>query len=176
MGDIAGEERDLLVDQRRSDACPPVQTVGPPGAGGDARAWYDRCVLLLPVAANLHDRSGRVLAVNQRMTELFGYTIDDIPTIDDWWRLAFPDPAFRRFVVDVWRERAHSVPLDGTGVVVTAEFEFRAKDGSSRWAEMRSFVDGELFVTLLLDMTKRHEAEDELRRQRRDYETIFNLV
>ena len=167
----------MFVSERPQEACPTLDAGGgQPRGEGDPRLWYARVVQLLPVAAGLHDRSGRVLAISPRMTELLGYTLEDIPTMDDWWRLVFPDPAFRDDVVSFWRERAHSVPLDGTGVVAGAECELRAKDGSSRWAEMRSFVDGELFVTLLLEMTKRHEAEDELRRQRRDYETIFNLV
>jgi len=44
-----------------------------------------------PHAAALIDADGRYLSLNRRFTEVFGYTIEDIPTGEEWFRRAFPD-------------------------------------------------------------------------------------
>jgi PAS domain-containing protein len=37
---------------------------------------------LLPIS--IQETNGRYLYVNRKFTELFGYTLDDIPTTEDW--------------------------------------------------------------------------------------------
>ena len=39
---------------------------------------------------------GALLNLNSNFTETFGYTISEIETIEDWWKLSFPDPDKRR--------------------------------------------------------------------------------
>jgi PAS domain S-box-containing protein len=48
------------------------------------------------------DREGRVMTVNPKFTELFGYMQDDIPTREKWFEKAFPDPEYRRETVSAW--------------------------------------------------------------------------
>ena len=34
--------------------------------------------------------AGDLRYINHRFTETFGYTLADVPTIDDWWQSAYP--------------------------------------------------------------------------------------
>ncbi len=43
--------------------------------------------------------SGECRYLNQTFTRLLGYTRDDLATLDDWWRLAYPDTDQRQQVV-----------------------------------------------------------------------------
>jgi len=56
-----------------------------------------------PVAAAIIDADGQHLYLNRKFTETFGYTLEDIPTGRDWFRQAFPDPAYRREVIAAWQ-------------------------------------------------------------------------
>ena len=46
----------------------------------------------LPVPLVYGNRSsGRNEFVNAQYTKIFGYTLEDVPTISAWWGLAYPD-------------------------------------------------------------------------------------
>ena len=44
----------------------------------------------------------RIVSINQRFVELFGYRPADIPTLAEWWLQAYPDPDYRRQVRETW--------------------------------------------------------------------------
>jgi diguanylate cyclase (GGDEF)-like protein/PAS domain S-box-containing protein len=48
-----------------------------------------------PVAISWSDFEGNREYSNHKFKELFGYTIEDIPTIQEWRRQAYPDPIYR---------------------------------------------------------------------------------
>ena len=35
-----------------------------------------------------------IILINQRFVDVFGYTVDDVPTLNDWWLNAYPDPHY----------------------------------------------------------------------------------
>lgn len=58
-----------------------------------------------PIGIGWSDVGGRVKYINQKFTELFGYSMDDIPTVEHWYRLAYPNETFRNEVVANWARR-----------------------------------------------------------------------
>lgn len=110
----------------------------------------------------------KVALLNHRFTELFGYTIDDIPDVEHWWPLAYPDEAYREEVRTEWntkaewarRSRADIEPLEA---MVTC------KDGSHRHIKFHLSPIGDTASNLItfFDITERvrqHEAaQSELR-------------
>ena len=74
------------------------------------------------------DESGNYLYVNNIFTQLFGYTLEDIPTEKDWFSLAFPDISEREEVECSYGKTisSHSV----TGEVWPCVFPVRCKDGT----------------------------------------------
>ena len=49
-----------------------------------------------PIGMRLTDHDGVVVAQNAAFEEMFGYTMEDAPTIQRWMELAHPDPAYRQ--------------------------------------------------------------------------------
>jgi len=47
----------------------------------------------------------KAMYLNPTFIKLFGYTIDEVPTAEHWWPLAYPDPKYRKQVVDEWQEK-----------------------------------------------------------------------
>ena len=42
----------------------------------------------------------KAMYINPTFIKLFGYTIDEVPTVEHWWPLAYPDPNYRKQVAD----------------------------------------------------------------------------
>ncbi len=55
---------------------------------------------LSPFPISFIGEDGRYLYVNDRFTEVFGYTIEDIPSGQDWFRLAFPNASQREKIIE----------------------------------------------------------------------------
>ena len=53
-----------------------------------SRQILQRCNVAMIVTHGLKQRNE---LVNDKFTALFGYTIEDIPDVAHWWRLAYPD-------------------------------------------------------------------------------------
>jgi len=54
-----------------------------------------------PIA--LIDKNGRYLFVNPAFTEMFGYSLEEIQNGREWFRLAYPDPEYRKVVIEAWK-------------------------------------------------------------------------
>ena len=49
-----------------------------------------------PLGIALNDMEGKILYLNPAFTQTFGYTLEDLPNVDHWWALAYPDEDYRR--------------------------------------------------------------------------------
>lgn len=58
-----------------------------------------------PIPYALNDDQQRITSLNPAFIKTFGYTLDDIPTLAAWWEKAYPDPEYRQWVKDSWRQR-----------------------------------------------------------------------
>ena len=117
-----------------------------------------------PVLMALNDDEQRITFLNQTFIKTFGYTLEDIPTLAQWWPKAYPDPEYRQQVADDWQaalERANrtgeaSLPL---------EISVRCKNGTTKTmlvsATLFSNSFGRNHLVILYDITERKCAEEE---------------
>ena len=81
--------------------------------------WRETCFAILqkaPYGVLLIDQDERCLYVNPEFTNITGHTLDDIPTVADWFREAFPDPAYRQEVTERWvGDTAQTITATGHG-------------------------------------------------------------
>lgn len=122
----------------------------------------DRSVLLqisaAPVAIAYTTIGSDEFRMNRAFVDLFGYAPGEIPTIEDWFRVAYPDPAYRAEVARVsseMMERAKSGDLPAA----PREFKIRCKDGTVRDIEIASAVVGDCFFGTFTDRTARNRAQ-----------------
>ena len=115
-----------------------------------------------PVGIVIIDRAQNVLYTNDKFTQLTGYTIDDIPTIDNWWKLAYPDEDYRDNVRRIWNQAFDIAILEQKEIEPT-EYPVCCKDGSRVWIEFRLAPLGDLNIVLLSDITDRRMIEEELK-------------
>jgi PAS domain S-box-containing protein len=115
-------------------------------------------IATLPMAAAIIGRDGRYLFVNLMFTRLFGYTLDDISSGRDWFRLAFPDEKVRLEVIKAWKEDQAS---SAEGSVRPRTFHVRCRNGDDRLVFFRpiSLNDGSEFV-IYEDVTEDRKIYD----------------
>jgi two-component system, cell cycle sensor histidine kinase and response regulator CckA len=99
---------------------------------------------------------------------LFGHTA---PTAPEWYELAYPDPDYRRAVIERWKPALKEARLSGQAVNA-GEYRVTCRDGSVRICELyASFVADKLVVTFH-DITERRRTEVALRESEGRYRSV----
>jgi PAS domain S-box-containing protein/putative nucleotidyltransferase with HDIG domain len=112
--------------------------------------------------------------VNEKFTELFGYTIEEIPDPEHWWPLAYPDEDYREKIKALWKAKTEPAIRD-RGQIEPVEAVVRCKDGTHRHVEFRLSSIGEKHLITLVDLTDRKQAEEELRERERHSQSLLRL-
>lgn len=110
-------------------------------------------------------RDERVEWMNDKFVELFGYTAEDLPDVEHWWPLAYPDEAYREEIKTQWEAKAERA-IRERGQIQPIEAMIQCKDGSRRYVEVRLASIGEKHLVTFVDLTERKQVEDELRQNR----------
>jgi C4-dicarboxylate-specific signal transduction histidine kinase len=98
------------------------------------------------------------LVCNHKFTSLFGYTTDDVPDIDHWWRLAFPHLEYRKKIKAAWQTRVEGVAKTRSEVE-PLEARIHCKDGSTRDVECHFAYVEDTSLVSFVDLTDRKLSE-----------------
>ncbi len=101
--------------------------------------------------------------VNDKFTDLFGYTIADIPGVAQWWELAYPDEVYRQTVRTEWQGRVAEA-MKNRSEIAPIEAKVCCKDGAYRHIEFHFASLGETNLISFVDLTDHKNAQQELSR------------
>ena len=132
-----------------------------------------------PIPIAMNDGSGKILYLNQCFSDVFGYTVEDVPTLESWWPAAYPDPVYRSKVASVWKQHLQEAQVTGRPFA-PLEAEIVCKDGSTRTALCSATLLGESFkgthVVYLYDLTERKRVEEKLSQSEENYRCITQIT
>jgi PAS domain S-box-containing protein len=119
-----------------------------------------------PVPMAINDEELRITFLNPACVRTFGYDLNDIPTIADWWPKAYPDPVYRQWVRDAWETELARASQSRTEFT-PLEVKIRCKDGTDRYALVSAApLEADLQHTqliLLYDISERKRSEKEVK-------------
>lgn len=119
-----------------------------------------------PVPMAINDEQQRIIFLNPAFIRTFGYDLNDIPTLTDWWPIAYPDPIYRSWVKNAWQEE-HTRASDTQTEFMPIEVKIRCKDGTDRCVLVSAApLEADLqhtHLVLLYDISERKRAEQELK-------------
>jgi len=114
----------------------------------------------LPVGVRLSSGvDNKTLYLNPRFVEMFGYTIEDIPHLTQWWSLAYPDPEYRTWIDNEWKQRLATDSLlrrDADPL----EVNIAAKDGTVKFIRIHAASICGLNLVTFIDLSDRKWAEE----------------
>lgn len=118
-----------------------------------------------PIGVAMLDKDGTVIYLNRTFTELFGYSLDDIPDIHTWFEKVHPDPAIRLKHWNAFnKEMGKLVPAKMSRSLA---IPFIRKDGTSGFAIYTGVLVGEGRLLFYCDdVTERQRTEERLVIQR----------
>ena len=122
--------------------------------------------LPFPVVVHALLPGGRILLLNPKFVEVFGYTPEELGTVLDWARRAYPDETYRAEVAARWSAAVRRA-TKGNGVIEDHEFRVTAKDGSVHDVILNGTAVDHRLVVVIRDVTekKKHYADRELLRR-----------
>ncbi len=115
-----------------------------------------------PIPFALNDAQGKITYLNHAFHKSIGYTLDEIPSIEAWWPLAYPDPVYRQQTAELWTQRLVDAKKENRPFE-PMDIQVRCKDGTTRTflVSSASYEDSLNSAALVVfyDITARKKAE-----------------
>lgn len=97
----------------------------------DSESYFRAIIDASPVPYALTDDIQNISYLNPAFVRTFGYSREDIPTLEQWWPKAYPDPAYRQSVATTWMSRVEKAKVENAPFE-PLEVRIHCKDGSVR--------------------------------------------
>lgn len=118
---------------------------------------------------------GKIIAVNDRLVRTLGYTQKEIPDLDYWWRLVYPDPDYRYRAMSAWHDAVRRAVADGSAIQ-PGEYRLTCRDGSVLTMIVGATRIGDSFLISFFDITERKRAEEMLRHSEEKFSKMFMMA
>ncbi|MHB0996710.1 MAG: PAS domain-containing sensor histidine kinase [Elusimicrobiales bacterium] len=115
-----------------------------------------------PMAMSIVNMDGVIEYINRKAVEVFGYPHSEIPNMDRWWVLAYPDEAYRKEVIERWMGRVHAA-WEQKSEIAGGEYLVTCKDGTRKTCDIFGVIAADKVFVMFNDVTHRVEAFKALR-------------
>jgi PAS domain S-box-containing protein len=122
-----------------------------------------------PVPMCFVTSDGSMQYINQRFIETFGYSQEDVPTLNEWWQLAYPDTEYRAWVLSTWSSAVADAQARGVDIQ-PVEYLVTTKHGQRLNVEISGVTIGEDFLATFHDVTERRQLEQQRARYQEQLE------
>ncbi len=131
-----------------------------------------------PVPMALNDGQLNITFLNQAFVQTFGYNVEDIPTLVDWWPKAYPDPNYRHWVAETWQAELEQAEREQRPFA-PMEISLCSKDGVFKTVLASATVLSESFkdeyLVVLYDITGHKQAELAIRSSEQQLQAFYEL-
>lgn len=109
--------------------------------------------------------------INHQFTNLFGYTKEDIPTLEIWYKKAFPNTNYRQKIVEPWYKKLENYD-ENTISSSELEVSIKCKDGTYRHVLITASFIANKKLFNFSDITTHWKSEQ----RNRAHDRILGLV
>ena len=115
-----------------------------------------------PVAfAIFKGKVGIIKMLNRSFIQTFGYRPNELHDVEDWWRVAYPDPSYREKIKKMWFER-FEVAKTTHQPFKSMEAMVRCRDGSERYIRFHAILIGSFNLVAFIDLTEQKQNQEAL--------------
>ncbi len=153
----------LAVEQERDKAGDALR---------ESELKFRRLAETAPFGLTISDTEGKFEYINPRFTEIFGYTIKDVPDKKTWFEKAYPELDYRKQVMETWTRDSSELQLKGG--VSERIFEVTCGDGSRKTIRFRNVSIAKQKQSLTYeDITVQEEARQKLLENQKKYKRLY---
>lgn len=137
----------------------------PPQGSVTLAGWQENVTSLLnwlPFGFEIASSDDQIQFANSTFKEMFGYTQDEISNIEDWWRLAYPDPDYREFARAQWYDSI-AIARAENREMTPFDLDVATANGGKRTIQFRHRTIGNFNVNLYIDVTRERSYAKELK-------------
>jgi PAS domain S-box-containing protein len=126
-----------------------------------SEARFRQLFEVAPMPLALVGANGVVLDINRSFTETLGYTLGDVPDMETWWRLAYPDPDYRSWAQATWGAALHEASTRQRSV---EPFEYRitCRTDEVRTLMVSGALVGDSLLATFFDVTETRKLDAQL--------------
>lgn len=139
----------------------------------DSKARFQHLVELAPIPLSHYSQDGIIHYLNKSFVRVFGYTLEDIPTLDAWWSCAYPEPTYQTWVRDTWYKAVTTAAVQGSDIH-PIEYQVTCKNGEVRIMEISGVSLGDDSLATYIDLTERKRSEEAFRQSEAKFSAIFH--
>ncbi len=135
----------------------------------DANQKLEAIVNSANVAIAWASERGKIEYVNPAFTKIFGWKLEEIPTIRDWFAKAYQDIEYRNEVLAAWQNRVERSKSNHE-IIESMEVNVNCKDGTQKYMLLNGAWAGDLLVATFSDIS---EQKSEKQRWKTQHCTTF---
>jgi PAS domain S-box-containing protein len=133
------------------------------------KAMADASPLAIYVSAGIEQKA---IYINPTFVQLFGYTLDEVPSVEQWWPLAYPDENYRRQITDEWTKKVERA-IETKSTIEPMDAVVTCKDGSKKNILWGYVSLGEKNFAYGFNLTEQKKAEEKIKNSEAKYRNIF---
>lgn len=111
-----------------------------------------------PLPMVIADTKSNILYVNEKFTETFDYTLEDIPDLENWVKLAFPDENYRFSVLEKGKDAVSKAKVKGRSVDKNT-YMVKTKSGKIEYVEFIYNVLDKYWLFMFNIVTQKKKSE-----------------
>ncbi len=139
----------------------------------ESEKQFRELVEAAPVPMGAVDHQQKLQYLNNKFTEHFGYTHEELPDIESWFSLAYPDETYRQKVRDEFYTQVLPMVRKGEESIAL-EREITCKDGSIRSVIVHFSPVGDRGFLIVNDITDIKRTESALRQSEGRIKGIYH--
>jgi len=127
-----------------------------------------------PLPMVITGQNHNVIFLNEKFTELFGYTLEEISTHKGWWETAYPDKIYREKVKQSWDNAIEYAEKNKKDIAMQT-WDLTIKDRTKRTCEFYMVPLGEVGLIIVNDISEKKKLENQIQ-QSQKMESIGTLA
>ncbi|MBN0989337.1 diguanylate cyclase [Amphritea pacifica] len=114
-----------------------------------------------PTGISWCDEACNIEYINHTFTRILGYTLEDLPNVDSWYKTAYPDPEVRHPIEKIFKRWLNSQKKSNGAFMppLTTETTVRCKDGTSKRISSQVSAINQKILYNCTDITEKWRIE-----------------
>ncbi|OIP00935.1 MAG: hypothetical protein AUJ98_06005 [Bacteroidetes bacterium CG2_30_33_31] len=117
-----------------------------------SKEYLNNIVKKIPFPIIIYNDSNEVTFINDAMSNEIGFILEDIPSIDDWWKKTIPDNDYRQETRENWDKAIVSINVEN--LTVESSWVIDIKNGEKRSCEFFMIKIGNDNLVIINDITE----------------------